>query len=113
MLPARGARAADLVDQRAQAQVVQRLLDLRVGQLHHRIAAALLVAARRQRVERERIAVGHGARLLHQRGKHAGFFGRQRGDLGVECHGCALWFARFINPDCPEVPWLRCDNRRP
>jgi hypothetical protein len=40
-----------------------------------------------QAVERERIAVGHGAGLFHQRGQHAGGVGRQRLSAVVEWHG--------------------------
>ena len=50
-------------------------LRLRVGQLHHRVAAGFLVAAEHQGVERERVAVGDSAGFFHQGGQHAGFGG--------------------------------------
>ena len=46
--------------------------------LEHRVARRLLVAAERQRVERQRIAVGHGVRLLDQHAEHARLEQRQR-----------------------------------
>ena len=47
------------------------------------LAAALLVAARHQRVQRHRIAVRHGAGLFHQRAQHAGFDQGVRGAHGA------------------------------
>ena len=61
-----------------QALLLERVnggLGLRFGQVHHRVTAGFLVAAEYQGVERERIAVGHGAGLLHQGGQYAGFLG--------------------------------------
>ena len=51
--------------------------------MHHRLAAGLLVAAGHQRIERERVAVGHGARLLHESAQHTRLGGRERALLKI------------------------------
>ncbi|MDT4875412.1 hypothetical protein FQZ97_1107770 [compost metagenome] len=65
------------------AQGVQRLQHRGVGQVHHRLAAGLLVAAGHQRVECERVTVGHGACLLHEGAQHARLSGRERALLKI------------------------------
>jgi hypothetical protein len=90
VFPARGAPAAAFKHQRALAAGCPAPLAPR-----HRsgcitgFAAGLLVAAGDHGIERQRVAVGHGAGLFHQRGEHAGFVGRSGGGGGVEGGGMA------------------------
>jgi hypothetical protein len=59
---------------------IQRLLHRALVQLQHRVAIALLVARVRQRIERQRVLVRSGDRLLDQAADDAGF---ERGELDV------------------------------
>ena len=68
---AHDARTARLDDQRQRAQRVNRRLHFGVGRLHERVAVVLLVAAERERVERQRIAVRDGALLLDEHADNA------------------------------------------
>ena len=58
-------------------QAVERRLHFGLGRLHHRRATGLLVRARDERVERQRIAVGNGVLLLVQSAENAGFEKRE------------------------------------
>ena len=69
---ARHPAAARLDHQVGGLQAVEARLDLGFGRLHYRRAAALLVAARDRRVEREGIAVRHCVLLLVERAENAG-----------------------------------------
>ena len=62
--------------------MVDRGLHLGLGGLDHGIAAGLLVAARDERVQRERIAVGDGVLLLDQDAEDAGLEERKGGQIG-------------------------------
>jgi hypothetical protein len=73
MRVARSAFAAPLDDQKHAFQALDRLLHVRLGCVEDRIAARFLIAARNDRVQRERIAVGNGALFLDEDGEHARF----------------------------------------
>ena len=87
VLVAPGAAAAGLGHQAVALEAVDRSLHLRLAELEHRVATGLLVAARHQRVERQRIAVGHGALLFGQHAEDAGFDKGQDGQRSG--HGSA------------------------
>jgi len=69
----RNAPAAPLDGQKHAFQAVDRRPDVRLGCVEDRIAARFLIAARDERVQRERIAVGNGALFLDEDTEHARF----------------------------------------
>ena len=71
VLVARDARAARLEHEAQRLQRVDGDLHVRLARREHRVARSLLVAAERQRVERQRVAVRHGVLLLDQHAERA------------------------------------------
>jgi hypothetical protein len=69
----RNAFAAPLDGQNHAFQAVDRRPDVRLGCVEDRIAARFLIAARNERIQRERIAVGNGALFLDEDTEHARF----------------------------------------
>ena len=63
-------------------QAVERALHLALGEVHHRLAVALLVAGVDQRVEGQRVLVGSGGLLLDEAGEQSGFERSQVGGHG-------------------------------
>ena len=82
---AHDASAARFDDERLRFQVVERGLHFGLAGVHHRLAARLLIAARGEREQRERIAVGHGVLLLDEHPQHAGF--ERRENDRIHSHG--------------------------
>ena len=78
------ATAAGLDDERELPQVVDGGLHVRVACLDHRIAAGLLRAAGDERVQRQRVSVGHGLLLLDEDAENTGFEKRQGGQRHAE-----------------------------
>ena len=67
----------------------------------HRLARRLLVAARHQRVQRQRVGVGHRVLLLHQHAEHARF---QRGQCA---HGAVqIAWPSSAEMTAPLMKWL-------
>jgi len=66
-------------DKRQRSQVIHACLYFALAGVEDRIAARLLVAARNQRIQRQRVRVGHRVLLLHQYTEHTRFEQRQRG----------------------------------
>ena len=73
MRVARSAFAAPLYDQKHAFQALDRRLHVSLGCIEDRMAARFLIAARNERVQRERIAVRNGALFLDEDAKHARF----------------------------------------
>jgi hypothetical protein len=69
----RNAFAAPLDGQKHTFQAVDRRPDVRLGCVEDRIAARFLIAARDERIQRERIVVRNGAPFLDQDAEHARF----------------------------------------
>ena len=70
--------AAAALEHQAQAlQAVQSRQHLGVGGLDHRVDARSSGCSRHQRVQRQRVGVGHGGLLLDQHAQHAGLQRRQ------------------------------------
>ena len=69
----RNTSAAPLDGQKHAFQAVDRRLDVRLCCVEDRIAARFLIAARDERIQSERIAVGNGALFLDEDTEHARF----------------------------------------
>jgi len=76
------AEGTAIADQVLRDQAVDNLLDLRVAQLHYRLAAAFLVAGRRECTERQRVLRRRGDLFLDQAADHAAF-----GRVEFDAHG--------------------------
>ena len=71
------AHAADERDQLLRAQRIERVEDLVLPEIRHRIAAALLVAAVDEAIEGQRVLLGSRQTLLGQHTEHSSFIEAQ------------------------------------
>jgi hypothetical protein len=89
-----------VVGQKHAFQVVDRRQDVRLCCVEDRIAARFLIAARDERIQRERIAVGNGALFLDEDTEHARF---QNWMIVVAGNGCRVCY-RSLSEGCQRLP---------